>query len=506
MNTWLRISFPLFLFIVAEIRSGCSFSCSPIFLATSLCGRNYRRESWRRSGQELFGGSNDYHSDALRRKGEENESLIEAGEFSRDRRFFLRGSTLSWLFWGSSMQPFRAGFFAANAAALVENEANGDGRLADAIVQSLVFEKILGSGSYKTVYLVSAKLLDTATGSTKTYRYAMAVERLRTKRDVKNAFRGITIPESIQQGVKDSEKDLFETTVDWWVQSSNVMDFVEGGQAFQSAALTTRSRSKPKKNFTGSRWLVSLKPVYESDFKRFIQNSPLLFPVGTIGKDETYWSEQVLLAFVLEILHAGKLMHNAGVVHRDIKPKNMMIYNVPSSSGSFVRRPVIIDYGFAELGDPLVLQNGRAGAKSSEKKIDICVERPGQLKGEVDYVIAEDLANYRGCQRGDTYAMGKTLYEFIFGSVELQEHQKDDEEAISVEGAEIRNQRFRDLLYNNPNAGTKSRFALSKDTAQCLMSIIKGLCGNPKDAANALSFEEAESILSLFLDSLGQSH
>ncbi len=252
--------------------------------------------------------------------------------------------------------------------------------------------------------------------------------------------------------------------------------------------------------------MVSLKPVYETDLKRFVRTSPALFPVGCLNKDETYWAEQVLLAFVLEILHAGNLMHQAGVVHRDIKPKNVMIYNVLSSSGSFFKRPVIIDYGYAEFGDPQVVQNGRVGAITSEKNIDICVERPGQLKGEVDYVIAEDLANYRGCQRGDAYAMGKTLYEFIFGSLELQEYPTDEEEVISIEGAEIRNQQFRDLLYNNPNAGTKSRFSLSKEAGECFLFVIKGLCGNPRDSTSALSFAEAESILSSSLDSLESSH
>ena len=390
MNTWLRISLRLVLFAIVQIRGGSSFSYTLKPTSTT---------SWRRGGQQLFAGLNDCHS----ANGDETEG------FSLERRSFLLGSNLLFFVLGSC--PI------ANAA-LVGNEIDSDGRLADEIVQSLVFEKILGSGSYKTVYLVSAELPNTdkestTIGSTRIYHYAMAVERLTTNRDVKNAFRGVTIPQTIQHGVQDNEKDLFETIVDWWVQSSNVQDFVEGERVFLSSKLATRSRSKPKKSFTGSRWMVSLKPVYETDLKRFVRNSPAVFPVSSVHKSETYWTEEALLAFVLEILHAGKLMHQAGVVHRDIKPKNMMIYNVPSSSGSFVKRPVIIDYGFAEFGDPLVLQNSRVGTKTSEKNVDICVERPGQLKGEVDYVLRRILRTTVGVNEVMPMRWGKRYTSFF---------------------------------------------------------------------------------------------
>ena len=526
------------------------------------------RQWSQQEGRFVVGSTYCNRNDRLLYCQQNDNKWNDLGEIERslDRRSFLWGSQLSVVLGVSSsvllgcsslQQPshkFQIGT-TAKANAADSSITKSDGRLTDQIVQSLVFEKILGSGSYKTVYLVSATIPaaldngdfnrngndndnDRHTGSMpmNTARYALAVERLRTKRDVKNAFRGVRIPELIQQGLLNDtttsttgasggggDRELFETIVDWWIQSSNVPEYAQGKRLFPSSAVVNmdktlkRTRSEPSKNFAGSRWMLSFKPVYDTDLKRFIRNAPVLFPVGSnVGSslDKTslsynYWTEPVLMTFVLEILHAGKLMHEAGIVHRDIKPKNMMIYTTttnanqsPSSSGgstssSIKRRPVIIDYGFSEVGSPLLLE----GSEKKENKKDICVVRPGQLKGEVDYVLAEDLAKYRGCQRGDAYAMGKTLYEFVFGSSELQlqqQNQDDDREVvISVNGAEVQNQAFRKLLFDNANAGTESRFRLSKGAADCLLSIVRGLCSNIQK--DALSFAEAEAILSDFL-------
>ncbi|OEU14685.1 hypothetical protein FRACYDRAFT_241237 [Fragilariopsis cylindrus CCMP1102] len=373
----------------------------------------------------------------------------------------------------------------------------------------------------------------------------MAVERLRNKRDVKNAFRGVHIPELIQHQRKlvdtnnydnnddyDNDGDLFESILGWWIQSSNVPEYVKGRHVFVPAgndhrqvdiSSLKRTQNEPEKNFIGSRWMISFKPVYETDLKRFIQNSPVLYPITETKNTATSskllstsssslsstWTEPNLMKFVREIIHAGKLVHESGIVHRDIKPKNIMMMLPLSSTTGEPKwmRPVIIDFGFSEFGRPVSVK----GQKKAKK--EICAVQPGQLKGEVEYVLAEDLANYRGCQRGDTYAMGKTLYELIFGSsttsflfsaTDKQDQQQQEVGTsgnplimLSLDEAKLQNEKFRSHIFGD-DAGKESRFYLSQDAADCILSVIRGLC-RQKDP---LSFAEADHILSFYISSL----
>ena len=127
---------------------------------------------------------------------------------------------------------------------------------------------------------------------------------------------------------------------------------------------------------------MALKPVYDMDLKRFAQQSPLhplaedsAFPIentqrthstentqrihstentplGESASPRARGAEIATVAGVLldelsavmlarELCRAGRIMHEAGLVHRDIKPKNCML-----SRG----RAVIIDFGFSDYG------------------------------------------------------------------------------------------------------------------------------------------------------------
>ncbi|MCC7137893.1 MAG: serine/threonine protein kinase [Planctomycetes bacterium] len=95
------------------------------------------------------------------------------------------------------------------------------------------------------------------------------------------------------------------------------------------------------------------------------------------------------LAGVADALHA---LHGAGIVHRDVKPSNLM---VRSSDG----RVLLSDFGLAHASDGLAL------TRSGDSIGTPLYMPPEQMKGKRDELDA----------RSDVYSLGATLYEAIAG-------------------------------------------------------------------------------------------
>jgi serine/threonine-protein kinase len=104
-----------------------------------------------------------------------------------------------------------------------------------------------------------------------------------------------------------------------------------------------------------------------------------------------------LLAQVAAALDAA---HTAGLVHRDIKPGNILLTSGPSSdtdAGEFV---YLADFGIA-----------RASAYSQH----LSLTATGATVGTVDYIAPERFTSGHGDHRVDIYALGCVLYQTLTG-------------------------------------------------------------------------------------------
>jgi eukaryotic-like serine/threonine-protein kinase len=98
------------------------------------------------------------------------------------------------------------------------------------------------------------------------------------------------------------------------------------------------------------------------------------------------WS---VVTFVKQIAHALQYLHQRGVVHRDVKPENLLI----QQEGALM----LSDFGSARL----LYQSG-----GERERVD--------LSGTVSYMAPEQLQR-KLCVATDQYALGITTYEWLCG-------------------------------------------------------------------------------------------
>ena len=96
------------------------------------------------------------------------------------------------------------------------------------------------------------------------------------------------------------------------------------------------------------------------------------------------------LHLMLGILAALEASHRAGVVHRDIKPGNVMV--TPDGEVK------VVDFGVACGGDP-----------------DATITRAGELVGTPSYLSPEQVRGEGADVRSDLYSAGCLLYELLTG-------------------------------------------------------------------------------------------
>ncbi|MFZ1945929.1 MAG: protein kinase [bacterium] len=110
-----------------------------------------------------------------------------------------------------------------------------------------------------------------------------------------------------------------------------------------------------------------------------------------------------VLALGAQIAEALDRAHSAGVVHRDLKPGNVML----TKSGA-----KLMDFGLARAARPAAM----AGAAEDLATLSRPVTAEGTLVGTVPYMAPEQLEGKEADARTDLWALGCVLYEMATGA------------------------------------------------------------------------------------------
>jgi eukaryotic-like serine/threonine-protein kinase len=116
----------------------------------------------------------------------------------------------------------------------------------------------------------------------------------------------------------------------------------------------------------------------------------------TIMHEQKIMSPDRAIKLTIEICDALDYIHRHGIVHRDMKPENIMV-----DAEDHIK---LIDFGIA----------GQEGAKR------LTFAKFSQVMGTPDYIAPEQVKGKRGDGRSDLYALGVMLYEMLSGKTPFE--------------------------------------------------------------------------------------
>jgi serine/threonine protein kinase len=123
-----------------------------------------------------------------------------------------------------------------------------------------------------------------------------------------------------------------------------------------------------------------------------------------------YFHEKValpkLLEVIVEVAEGMASAHAAGVVHRDLKPDNIMM--------TADRTPKIVDFGLAKLMQPELLS---AVEGEGAPTLILPQSNAGMVIGTVGYMSPEQVEGRPADHRSDIFSLGCILYEAVTGRI-----------------------------------------------------------------------------------------
>jgi tRNA A-37 threonylcarbamoyl transferase component Bud32 len=180
------------------------------------------------------------------------------------------------------------------------------------------------------------------------------------------------------------------------------------------------------------------------------------------------------LALVQDICAALKFAHDEGILHRDVKPENVLL----DSRG----RVKIADFGLAKL-------------VGKNERDDITLTRQGAVMGTLHYMAPEQLETPQDIdQRADIYSLGVVFYELLTGELPIGRFAPPSDKSPldpRVDDVVMRAlERKREQRYQNVGEVKTEVEAISQSHAEGAnrKSDTPSMTENPYESANASSF------------------
>src|SRR5215831_2625600 len=117
------------------------------------------------------------------------------------------------------------------------------------------------------------------------------------------------------------------------------------------------------------------------------------------------------LDIAIQIGSALRAAHEAGIIHRDVKPDNIML-----RADGYVK---VLDFGLAKLAEPGAVATGLASDPEAQTRKQLQTQS-GVIMGTVGYMSPEQTRGQNVDTRADLWSLGCVLYEMISGTQPFQ--------------------------------------------------------------------------------------